>query len=180
VRILGIDPGSNATGYGVVSIEGGALRRLGGGTIRTRGDTLAERLGHLQRELERAIGALAPEFAALESVFSAKNARSALVLGHARGVALAACALAGLPTGEYTPSQVKVAVTGYGRAEKIQVMRMVQRLLGLVAPPPSDEADALAIAVCHGLSLRSPLRGTSARGPKSGRAIEQLAAERRV
>lgn len=180
MRILGIDPGSNATGYGVVSVEGGALRRLGGGTIRTRGDTLAERLGHLQRELESAIGALAPEVAALESVFSAKNARSALVLGHARGVALAACALAGLPTGEYTPSQVKVAVTGYGRAEKIQVMRMVQRLLGLVAPPPSDEADALAVAVCHGLSLRGPSRGTASRGPLSRRALEQLAAERRA
>jgi len=170
VRILGIDPGSNATGYGVVSVEGGSLRRLGGGTIRTRGDTLAERLAHLQRELERAIGALSPEAAALEAVFSARNARSALVLGQARGVALAACALAGLPTGEYTPAQVKVAVTGYGRAEKLQVMKMVQRLLGLVAPPPSDEADALAVAVCHGLSLRSPLRRTSARGPIWDRA----------
>jgi crossover junction endodeoxyribonuclease RuvC len=73
---------------------------------------------------------------------------------------------------------VKVAVTGYGRAEKIQVMRMVQRLLGLVAPPPSDEADALAVAVCHGLSLRGPARGTAARGPLSGRALDRLAADR--
>jgi crossover junction endodeoxyribonuclease RuvC len=158
VRILGIDPGSNATGYGVVSVDGGVLRRLGGGTIRTRGDTLAERLAHLQRELERAIAALAPDAAALEAVFSAKNARSALVLGHARGVALAACGCAGLGTDEYTPAQVKVAVTGYGRAEKTQVMKMVQRLLGLAAAPPSDEADALAVAICHGLALRSPAR----------------------
>jgi crossover junction endodeoxyribonuclease RuvC len=158
VRILGIDPGSNATGYGVVSVDGGALRRLGGGTIRARGDTLGERLAYLQRELERAIAELCPEAAALEAVFSAKNARSALVLGHARGVALAACAFAGLATDEYTPSQVKVAVTGYGRAEKLQVMKMVQRLLGLPTPPASDEADALALAICHGLSLRSPAR----------------------
>ncbi|MFI5314060.1 MAG: crossover junction endodeoxyribonuclease RuvC [Myxococcota bacterium] len=168
MRILGIDPGSNATGYGVVSVEGSTLRRLGGGTIRTRGESLGERLAHLQRELERAIAELAPEAAALESVFSAKNARSALVLGHARGVALAACAIAGLATDEYTPSQVKVAVTGYGRAEKLQVMKMVQRLLGLAAPPPSDEADALAVAVCHGLSRRSPAR----------LALQALAAER--
>jgi crossover junction endodeoxyribonuclease RuvC len=158
VRILGIDPGSNATGYGVVCVEGSSLRRLGGGTIRTRGESLGARLAYLQRELERAIAELAPDHAALESVFSAKNARSALVLGHARGVALAACASAGLETGEYTPGQVKVAVTGYGRAEKLQVMRMVQRLLGLAAPPPSDEADALAIAVCHGLTRRGRAR----------------------
>jgi crossover junction endodeoxyribonuclease RuvC len=156
VRVLGIDPGSNATGYGVVAVEGSSLRRLGSGTIRTRGDTLAERLAHLQRELERAIAALAPDAAALESVFSAKNPRSALVLGHSRGVALAACAFAGLGTDEYTPAQVKVAVTGYGRAEKSQVMKMVQRLLGLAVEPASDEADALAVAICHALSRRRP------------------------
>ena len=158
MRVLGIDPGSNATGYGVVAVEGSLLRRVGGGTIRARGETLGERLAHLQRELARAIAALGPEVAALEAVFSARNARSALVLGHARGVALAACASAGLCTGEYTPQQVKVAVTGYGRAEKPQVMKMVQRLLGLADAPPSDEADALAVAICHGLSLRSPAR----------------------
>jgi crossover junction endodeoxyribonuclease RuvC len=149
VRVLGIDPGSLATGYGVVEVEGSRLRRVAGGTIRARGDTLADRLAHLSRELARAIEELSPDAAALEAVFSAKNARSALVLGHARGVALAACGGAGLCTAEYTPAQVKVAVTGYGRAEKIQVMRMVQRLLGLAAPPPTDEADALAIAICH-------------------------------
>jgi crossover junction endodeoxyribonuclease RuvC len=169
VRILGIDPGSNATGYGVVFIEGSRLCRVGGGTIRTRGDSLGARLAHLQRELERLIGELAPEVAALESVFTAKSARSALVLGHARGVALAACASAGLATGEYSPAQVKVAVTGFGRAEKVQVARMVQRLLGLAAPPPADEADALAVALCHGLSRRGPARI----------ALETLAAERR-
>ena len=158
MRVLGIDPGSLATGYGVVQIEGSRMRRVAGGTIRTRGDTLADRLAQLQRELVRAIDELAPDFAALEAVFSAKNARSALVLGHARGVALAACAGAGLGTAEYTPSQVKVAVTGYGRAEKLQVMRMVQRLLGLAEPPPSDEADALAVAICHGVGRRHALR----------------------
>ncbi len=171
MRILGIDPGSNATGYGVVCVEGSSLRRLGGGTIRTRGETLGARLAHLQRELERVIAELAPDAAALESVFSARNVRSALVLGHARGVALAACAFAGLETGEYAPAQVKVAVTGYGRAEKLQVMRMVQRLLGLTEPPKTDEADALAIAVCHGLSRRSAGRvpARSSDGRSAGR-----------
>jgi crossover junction endodeoxyribonuclease RuvC len=154
VRVLGIDPGSVATGYGVVSVEGSTLRRIGGGTIRAKGDTLADRLACLQRELARAIAELEPECAALESIFSARNARSALVLGHARGVALAACGSAGLGPAEYTPQQVKAAVTGYGRAEKPQVMSMVQRLLGLSAPPPSDEADALAVAICHGMSVR--------------------------
>ena len=154
MRVLGIDPGSLATGYGLVTVHGSTLRRVAGGTIRARGDTLADRLAYLQRELSRAIEELAPEVAALEAVFSAKNARSALVLGHARGVALAACGCAGLAPAEYTPQQVKAAVTGYGRAEKPQVMKMVQRLLGLAAPPPSDEADALAIAICHGMGLR--------------------------
>jgi crossover junction endodeoxyribonuclease RuvC len=147
-----------ATGYGVVSVEGSSLRRIAGGTIRAKGDTLADRLAHLQCELASAIAELAPECAALESIFSAKNARSALVLGHARGVALAACGTAGLGPAEYTPSQVKAAVTGYGRADKPQVVLMVQRLLGLAAPPPSDEADALAVAICHGLSLRVRVR----------------------
>jgi crossover junction endodeoxyribonuclease RuvC len=154
VRVLGIDPGSLATGYGVVSVEGSTLRRISGGTIRTRGDTLADRLAYLQCELARAIAELAPESAALETIFSARNARSALVLGHARGVALAACGTAGLGAAEYTPQQVKAAVTGYGRADKPQVMLMVQRLLGLGVPPPSDEADALAVAICHGMSVR--------------------------
>ena len=154
MRVLGIDPGSVATGYGVVSVEGSTLRRVAGGTIRAKGDTLADRLAYLQSELTRAIAELAPESAALESIFSARNPRSALVLGHARGVALAACGTAGLGPAEYTPQQVKVAVTGYGRADKSQVMLMVQRLLALAAPPPSDEADALAVAICHGMSVR--------------------------
>ncbi len=168
MRVLGIDPGSVATGYGVVSVEGSTLRRIAGGTIRARGDTLADRLAHLSRELSAAIADAAPECAALEAIFSAKNTRSALVLGHARGVALAACGSAGLGPAEYTPSQVKVAVTGYGRADKPQVMRMVQRLLGLAAPPPSDEADALAVAICHGLSLR--VRARVSRAPVLERA----------
>ena len=170
MRILGIDPGSHATGYGVIERQGNLLRHVAHGTLRPRGASPEMRLHDLYRLLCEVVGHHEPDVAAVERVFVAQNARSALVLGQARGVALAACALAGLPTGEYTPAQVKVAVTGYGRAEKLQVMKMVQRLLGLVAPPPSDEADALAVAVCHGLSLRSPLRRTSARGPIWDRA----------
>ena len=138
----------------MVTVEGSTLRRIGGGTIRAKGDTLADRLAFLQLELTRAIAEFSPDTAALETIFSAKNARSALVLGHARGVALAACGTALLDPAEYTPQQVKAAVTGYGRADKSQVMLMIQRLLGLVAKPPSDEADALAVAICHGMSVR--------------------------
>ena len=158
MRVLGIDPGSLATGYGVVTVEGSTLRRIGGGTIRAKGDTLADRLAFLQLELTRAIAEFSPDTAALETIFSARNARSALVLGHARGVALAACGTALLDPAEYTPQQVKAAVTGYGRADKSQVMLMIQRLLGLVAKPPSDEADALAVAICHGMSMRGHAR----------------------
>ncbi|MFQ5513375.1 MAG: crossover junction endodeoxyribonuclease RuvC [Myxococcota bacterium] len=150
MRILGIDPGSRATGYGVVEREGASLRRVGGGVIRSEGGvTLAARLARIHAELRRVIGEHRPDAAALEAVFSARNPRSALLLGQARGAALAACGGAGLTAAEYSPSQVKQAVVGYGAADKRQVQLMVQRLLALGAPCPSDESDALAVAICH-------------------------------
>ncbi len=155
VRVLGVDPGSRCTGYGVVDRHGSELRRVDSGVIRPRGSTLAERLSAIHAELTLVIARHQPHAAALEAVFSARNARSALVLGHARGVALAACGQAGLPTAEYAPATVKSAVTGYGMADKTQVQRMVQRLLGLDSLPPSDAADAIAVAICHAQSLRS-------------------------
>ena len=112
-----------------------------------------------------------PDAAALESVFTAKNPRSALLLGEARGVALAACGLAGVETAEYAPTEVKLAVVGYGRAEKAQVQQMVQRLLGLAEPPPQDEADALAVAICHCARRRTDMRRATL--TEGGRRPEQ-------
>lgn len=166
MRILGVDPGTRATGYGVVEFgpspsepaRGGArgLRRVAGGVIRPdSGAPLGERLAGIHAELCALIERFQPDGTAVENVFSARNARSALTLGHARGVALAALATSGLETGEYSPSQVKLAVVGHGAAAKPQVQRMVQRLLGLEKLPAADEADALAIAICHGHSRGS-------------------------
>ena len=149
MRILGIDPGSRATGYGVVRLEGSQLQRLGGGVIRCPRGTLAERLARIDREVAEVLASFTPDVAALESVFTARNMRTALLLGHARGVALAACGRAGLEAAEYAPTQVKLAVVGYGAADKAQVQRMVQLLLSLPEAPPTDEADALALAICH-------------------------------
>jgi crossover junction endodeoxyribonuclease RuvC len=162
VRIFGIDPGSRATGWGVVQVEGSRLSRVAGGVIRAAEGGPAERLALIHRALCAAIDETRPERAALESVFHARNARSALLLGQARGAALAACGLRGLPTAEYAPAQVKGAVAGYGAASKQQVQRMVQRLLGLSAPPPTDEADALAVAICHGHASRGAARRADA------------------
>jgi crossover junction endodeoxyribonuclease RuvC len=149
VRILGIDPGSRATGYGVVEVEGSRLTRVDGGVIRPGAQLVSKRLACIVATLEDVIRRTVPESSALESVFTARNPRSALLLGQARGAALVACGLAGLPTAEYAPAQVKRAVVGYGAAGKEQVQRMVQRLLALASPPAADEADALAVALCH-------------------------------
>lgn len=170
MRILGIDPGSRATGFGVVDFDGGRPRRVAGDVIRTAEGSLVVRLTRIFAELERVIAATKPDAAALESVFASHNVRSALVLGHARGAALLACGRAGLPVAEYAPAQVKGAVAGYGRAAKGQVQRMVARLLALEACPPVDEADALAVALCH---------GHGARGLERVRGAEALAGARR-
>jgi crossover junction endodeoxyribonuclease RuvC len=163
VRILGIDPGSRATGYGVVEVEGSRLARVAGGVIRPGAELLSERLACIASTLDGVVERTAPRSAALESVFAARNPRSALMLGQARGAALVACGLAGLPTAEYAPAQVKRAVVGYGAASKEQVQRMVQRLLGLASPPPADEADALAVALCHANSGQGSLAARPAR-----------------
>lgn len=159
MRILGIDPGSRATGYGVVDLSNSTLQRVAGGVIRCGTGSLASRLARIDRELSAMLVEIQPVAAALESVFSARNPRSALQLGQARGVALAACGRAGLEAAEYAPSQVKLAVVGHGAADKAQVQRMVQRLLGLATPPPADEADALAVAICHAHTDERAQRG---------------------
>ncbi len=147
--ILGVDPGSHATGYGVIS-TGPVVRMLGGGVIRAGKDAqLSDRLLAIHSELTRVIERHGPVSMAVEDLFNAKNARSSLILGHARGVILLAGASAGLPVAEYAPREVKKALTGNGAATKEQVRFMVMRLLALKDSPPLDQSDALAVALAH-------------------------------
>ena len=150
MRILGIDPGSRATGYGLIEQHGNRLIHLDNGAIFTRSDDeLAVRLQRIYRELSRLIIEFKPEAVAVEQVFMAKNPASALKLGHARGVALLAGIEADLPVAEYSALQVKSAVVGYGRAAKAQVQQMTRTLLHLPEIAQEDAADALAVAICH-------------------------------
>ena len=151
MRVLGIDCGSRITGYGVVDTNGADCIFVQCGAIRSRpSDPLAVRLKHIHAGIARVIRELEPDVAAFESLFYSNNVQSALKLGHVRGVSVLAAAEANLPVFEYSPLEVKSAVTGYGRAEKPQVQQMVRALLKLDAPPePFDAADALAVAICH-------------------------------
>jgi crossover junction endodeoxyribonuclease RuvC len=152
--VIGIDPGSRVTGYGVVSRQGGQLQCIEYGVVRgiCRGkpNELHDRLPRIYSGLRECLTLHPPDAVALEGIFHAVNAQTALKLGQARGVALLAAAQTGAEIFEYSPLQVKKAVVGYGRAEKSQVQLMVARLLGLKEKPhPHDAADALAIALCH-------------------------------
>ena len=151
MRVFGIDPGSGRTGYGCIDGNGPRHRLVAYGAISAvPGATLPDRLSAIHANLKKLLATHRPDCVALENLFHAKNARSALILGHARGVAMLAAVDAGLPVIEYTPAEVKVAVVGYGRAEKGQIQQMVKLLLGLdEVPTPHDAADALAIAICH-------------------------------
>jgi crossover junction endodeoxyribonuclease RuvC len=148
VVVLGIDPGSRRCGYGAVSRRGTRLSALTSGVIVAAEAPLPARLARLFVEISQVIQRTRPDAVSVESAFCGASARSALVLGQARGVVLAAAASAGLPVYEYAPAEVKRAFTGSGRAEKTQMMRTAQAMFG-IAPDLSDEADALAIAVCH-------------------------------
>jgi crossover junction endodeoxyribonuclease RuvC len=156
LRVLGIDPGTAITGYGIVEGEGDSLTLVTYGAITTPANQpLPQRLQQIYRQLQALIAEWHPQSAAVEELFFSKNARTALVVGHARGVALLAIADAGLPIQEYKPAEVKQAVAGYGGAPKDQVQGMVQLLLGLEEiPRPDDAADALAVAICHFHSAR--------------------------
>ncbi len=152
MRVIGIDPGSRICGWGVVEETAGPqkIRHVDSGAVFT--DTkkeLPQRLQAIYEGLREAIRAFGPSEAAVESVFHHKNAKSALVLGQARGVAILACVHEGLPVYEYTPMQIKQAVTGYGKADKRQVGLMVKSLLRLPEEAWVDTADALAGAICH-------------------------------
>ena len=151
--ILGIDPGTRITGFGVIrlSTSSQSMLYLDGGCIRTKTDSpLSERLALIFRGLQEILALHQPEQVAIEQVFLKQNVLSALKLGHARGAAMTACALLNLPIAEYSPRAIKQAVVGYGGAEKAQVQKMVVDLLNLERTPSTDAADALAVAVCHG------------------------------
>jgi crossover junction endodeoxyribonuclease RuvC len=155
MRILGIDPGSAVTGYGVVERIDGRLSHVAHGTMRLSSDlSLPQRLDQLYRTVTDVLAGHAPDCAAVETVFVAASPRSALVLGQARGAILAALAAGGMPVNEYAPARIKRAVTGNGRATKQQVKLMVKRLLALDRVPASDAADALAAAIAHANASR--------------------------
>jgi crossover junction endodeoxyribonuclease RuvC len=149
MRILGIDPGLRVTGFGVLEHDGNKLRYVTSGCVRSGEGELAARLKALLDGLAEVIGANRPECVAIEKVFVNVNPHSTLLLGQARGAAVCAAVIAGLPVAEYTALQVKQAVVGKGRAKKDQVQHMVRRLLALPGDPSPDAADALACAICH-------------------------------
>jgi len=149
-RTIGIDPGSRCTGYGIVEFEGGTLRHVLNGAVQISASLdFPQRLKIIYQELTAVIDNFRPQCMAVEDVFLAKNAKSALKLGQARGAAILAGVNAGLPVFEYSALEIKQAVVGYGRASKEQVIEMIQYLFALRGPINSNAADALAAAVCH-------------------------------
>jgi len=155
-----VDPGTRCTGWGIVELRRQRLRVVDYGVIRTRtSDSLQARLSTIADGLAEVLRRQQPDAAAVESLFAARNASSALKLGHARGAVLLTLAQAGLDAADYAPSQVKQAVVGTGRGTKEQVQQMVKVLLALPETPASDAADALAVAVCHLTRFTPPHRG---------------------
>jgi crossover junction endodeoxyribonuclease RuvC len=174
VRIFGIDPGSERTGYGCVETDGRRHRLVVCGALSAPAHaSFPERLLMIHEGLTLLLAEQRPDCIAIENIFHARNVRSALRLGHARGVALLAASATGVPIVEYTPAEIKRAVVGFGRAEKHQVGQMVKLLLGLdAAPSPHDAADALAVAICHLHSANGPIAEAMNRTePAGGRRI---------
>lgn len=149
MRILGIDPGSRLTGYGLIDTSGTDASHVASGCVQVTGETLAEKLGLIFSAIDALIERHRPDQFAIENVFMHRNADSALKLGQARGAAICAAVARSLPVAEYAPREVKQAVVGKGGADKCQVQHMVRVLLKLREPPQADAADALAIALCH-------------------------------
>ncbi len=169
IRILGIDPGLNRTGYGVVEVEGRKLVCIAAGVIRVPAGDLHERLGTILRALADVIRETQPNVATIEKVFVNVNPQSTLLLGQARGAAICAAVSEGLVVHEYAALRIKQAVVGFGRADKRQVQSMVQRLLSLNRAPTSDAADALACAICHAhsASLSMALQSKAVVAPRA-------------
>lgn len=172
MRILGLDPGLRVTGYGVIDKTGQTLSYVTSGVIRTGEGALPDRIRVLFAGIQEIVATFQPEAAAVEKVFVNVNPQSTLLLGQARGAAIAALTHVGQPVYEYTALQVKQAVVGNGHADKQQVMHMVRRLLGLPGEPKTDAADALACAICHahgGLGLGG--LSTAGRRVRGGRLL---------
>ncbi len=176
MRIFGIDPGADRTGYGCVETDGSRHRIVTCGAITAPASaSFPDKLLQIHQRLAELLRQCRPESVAIESLFFAVNVKSALKLGHARGVAMLAAVEAGVAVVEYTPAEIKRAVVGYGRAEKPQVQQMVKLILGLPAvPTPHDAADALAVAICHAHTARtSPPTLSRARAATSWRTYKQ-------
>lgn len=154
MNILGIDPGSVITGFGIIRQEGNQQHYVASGYIKTGNKPWPQRLLHIYQDLTTVIQQYLPKQVAIEQVFVNKNVASALKLGHARGAAMLAVVNLGLEIAEYSPRKVKQAVVGNGGAEKLQVQHMVKILLRLATLPQADAADALAIAICHANIIR--------------------------
>jgi len=149
-RILGIDPGSRTTGYGVIEMVGNEFRHIESGALRIRGETLPQRLHAIFDSVSEVLDRCQPTAFAIENVFMHRNADSALKLGQARGAAICSAANRDIQVFEYTPAEIKQSVVGRGNAAKLQVQMMVRAILNLKTNPQADEADALACAICHG------------------------------
>tara|TARA_B100000029_G_scaffold222384_1_gene220181 strand:+ start:2276 stop:2794 length:519 start_codon:yes stop_codon:yes gene_type:complete len=169
IKILGIDPGSINTGYGIIESRGNHNKHIKNGVIRIKAKTLAEKLKIINSEITTIIKTFEPDEIAIEKVFMHRNADSALKLGQARGAAITACAINDIPLFEYSANQVKQACVGKGHATKEQVQHMIKILLCLEENPLTDAADALAIALCHANSRESLLRMQGVSGMKYGR-----------
>lgn len=181
MRVLGIDPGSRFTGYGVVDQLGSRLTHVGHGVIRLDpAAALEQRLAEIFKQLDAVLAEYRPQAVAVEGVFTFKNARSALVLGHARGVALLAASQHHLPVHEYSPARVKKSVGAGGASDKDAVARMVKTFLRLGDLERADASDALAIAICHlnhcrGAAVSGPIAAGASRSRSSSRAMTSLA-----
>lgn len=161
--ILGIDPGSRVTGYGLINAVGNKLEYIHCGCVKTASDSQPERLKTIFNELCQVIEEFSPQQAAVEEVFMGKNASSALKLGQARGSAMVACLSHDLPVAEYSARKVKQAVVGAGAADKLQVQHMVKALLAISDKIAEDAADALAVAICHANTEASLIRMAGAK-----------------
>lgn len=169
--ILGIDPGSRKTGFGIINVIGNKTEYVTSGVIRIPDDDLPERLKIIFNSLTQIIHQYCPQEMAIEQVFMAKNAASALKLGQARGAAIVAAVAQNLPVAEYEASKVKQSVVGNGAADKLQVQHMVKTLLRLPAAPQEDAADALAVALCHANSQQLLIKLAGSSGFRRGRMV---------
>lgn len=168
-RILGIDPGSRVTGYGVIDMAGNQATYITSGCIRMAEEPIPERLRRIYSELTAVIQEFQPTESAVEIIFMHRNADSAIKLGHARGAAIVALAQQALPIFEFTANQIKQAIVGRGHADKVQVQHMIKILLKLTESPPADAADALAVALCHGHTRATLSKMSVIQGRRYGR-----------